>query len=473
MRGGEGEGRWFVPHQLADRVGHLKRHTEERPVNDRLAGLLQSSAKLEIEMQCRIRSVARICRLLSTSTLVGRHDVEKTPITAKLWAIRKAALDKEALVLQSGGREGKGRESVLQEKMPHMSRVEVCYNFASEPSLRDLYINTSGEILIGKIFEDMDSLAGTVAFVHCQDDDPHTLPPQLVTASCEAITLERAIAVKDIVMVGQVCWVGRSSLDVVVEIHEAAAAPVLVAPTPSRLLSSIFTYVSRSRSTGRSVAVNPLLVPPAETPEHSLWQQRDTLALARKQSSPHSSSSAAISSSAAAASLEQAARLLVLGRVARDMPALHPPHCILMQHTVLENTVLCQPQNTNTSGRVFGGILMHRAFDLAEACGLMFAGHVPALLRVDKILFKRPVEIGDLIRLKAHIVASRSGDQAGSQPQAVCEVTVQIVNPSTQSSHISNTFSFVFGYPPETRLKEVLPLSQEEASTIVAGHARL
>jgi len=163
---------------------------------------------------------------------------------------------------------------------------------------------------------------------------------------------------------------------------------------------------------------------------------------------------------------ELAAKLLLRGRVVHDMPALTPPNQILMHLTSLENVVICQPQNVNTSGRVFGGFLIHRAYDLAEACTYMFAGSVGRLRKVDKISFKKPVDIGDLIRLKAQVVSCRGRS-------AAVDVTVQIVKPHKQESSVSNTFSFEFEFDEEVQLKEVLPLSQEEAAIIVRAAHRL
>jgi acyl-coenzyme A thioesterase 9 len=40
-----------------------------------------------------------------------------------------------------------------------------------------------------------------------------------------------------------------------------------------------------------------------------------------------------------------------------DMPALAHPNAVLMRQTALENSLVCQPQNVNTAGRVFGGFL--------------------------------------------------------------------------------------------------------------------
>ena len=44
---------------------------------------------------------------------------------------------------------------------------------------------------------------------------------------------------------------------------------------------------------------------------------------------------------------------------------------------------------------------MHRAYDLALATGYIFAGAYPHFLEVDQIDFKKPVDIGDLVRLKS------------------------------------------------------------------------
>lgn len=49
------------------------------------------------------------------------------------------------------------------------------------------YRNPWDGVRIGRLLEDMDSLAGFVAFDHADDGDPATRPPLLVTATVEAI----------------------------------------------------------------------------------------------------------------------------------------------------------------------------------------------------------------------------------------------------------------------------------------------
>ena len=53
------------------------------------------------------------------------------------------------------------------------------------------------------------------------------------------------------------------------------------------------------------------------------------------------------------------------GNAIIDMPALAHSNVILMSLTTLENCFICQPQNVNMAGSVFGGFLMHKAYDVA------------------------------------------------------------------------------------------------------------
>ena len=233
-------------------------------------------------------------------------------------------------------------------------------------------MDTLGDVLTGKLLEDLDALAGNVAFMHCDDNDPETRPLSLVTASVDRIRqTNRISASDDIVLVGQVAWVGRSSLDILMEIHRVPTghsdnnvtfAPTMITePSDTRLLTSIFTYVARDKVTGKACQVNRYL--PRDACEQSLYTHRETLANTRKAAAKKttSSSSAVVTGQpqgtpSTDTSLDLAS-LLQLGHAMEDMPALNHQNAVLMKHTGLENCLLCQPQNTNTGGKVFGGFL--------------------------------------------------------------------------------------------------------------------
>jgi hypothetical protein len=121
---------------------------------------------------------------------VDNHFVEKTPITAQLWQMRK----------QNGGAQtGSGDHSA---KTVEQSRLSVRYNFTQNANLRDLYVDHTGNVLTGKLFEDMDALAGNVALKHCTDGGPKR--PSLVTASVDEIIQKNPIPIdEDILLIGK------------------------------------------------------------------------------------------------------------------------------------------------------------------------------------------------------------------------------------------------------------------------------
>ena len=163
-------------------------------------------------------------------------------------------------------------------------------------------------------------------------------------------------------------------------------------------------------------------------------------------------------------------RLMESGQAAEDMPSLSDYNSILMRKTQLENIFICQPQNVNTAGRIFGGFLMHRAYDLAHATCYSFAGVYPHFKEVDEILFKKPVDIGDLVRLKSRVVYTSNNKKGDNRPIVQIEVTCYVVKPESHSSYISNTFDFIFQFEDDIKpLKNLLPSTNAEARLLISA----
>ena len=51
------------------------------------------------------------------------------------------------------------------------------------------------------------------------------------------------------------------------------------------------------------------------------------------------------------------------------------------------------------------------------------------LRQMDKIAFRRPVEIGDLVRIKSKVVYTKNSSASGGDAKAVVEVFCQVVKP--------------------------------------------
>ncbi|XP_048446999.1 acyl-coenzyme A thioesterase 2, chloroplastic-like [Pyrus x bretschneideri] len=155
-----------------------------------------------------------------------------------------------------------------------------------------------------------------------------------------------------------------------------------------------------------------------------------------------------------------------------DMPALADRDNILLRYTRLGNSLICQPQQRNMHGRIFGGFLMHRAFELAFSTAYAFAGLVPCFLEVDHIDFLKPVDVGDFLCFRSCVLYTEV--QNPDQPLINIEVVAHVTRPKLRSSEVSNTFYFTFTVRPEAkatkdgfRLLNVVPATEEEARHIV------
>ena len=59
--------------------------------------------------------------------------------------------------------------SSVLEKNTADSRNRIIYDFTTNSTLKNLYIDASGNVSIGKLFEDLDALAGNIAYTHVDD----------------------------------------------------------------------------------------------------------------------------------------------------------------------------------------------------------------------------------------------------------------------------------------------------------------
>lgn len=228
-----------------------------------------------------------------------------------------------------------------------------------------------------------------MAFLHADDNDPGTKPHALVTAAVDRIDCRRPLSADvDYLLTGNVTWTGKSSMRVSLSVGEKPALELgadsasTTRPQSDPCLTGSFLFVAVGPD-GRGVQVNPLQ-PETEAEQalfeqgehdkqrrleereaslerrrpsdeesdvlHSLlggrWSQGTTGAWgspADQVPSQHQPPNASSSSSSSSAS-------------STEQPP--PAGCADLRSTRLSNTVLMQPQQRNTAGRVFGGYLM-------------------------------------------------------------------------------------------------------------------
>ncbi|KAK1569127.1 hypothetical protein Q3G72_032845 [Acer saccharum] len=381
-----------------------------------------------------------------------------SPVTDALWETRSKVFER----LFDPPKDAPPQSELLT-KTPSQSRTSIFYNLSSDYILREQYRDPWNDVRIGKLLEDLDALAGTISFKHCCDDDSTTRPLLLVTASVDKIVLKKPISVDiDLKIVGSVIWVGRSSieiqLDVIQSTKESDDASDSVA------LTANFIFVARDSKTGKAAPVNRLS--PQTEREKFLFEEAEARSKLRKRKRGGDRKEFENGE------VNRLETLLAEGRIFCDMPALADRDSILLRDTRLENSLICQPQQRNIHGRIFGGFLLHRAFELAFSTAYAFAGMVPYFLEIDHVDFLRPVDVGDFLRFKSCVLYTKVENP--DQPLINIEVVAHVTRPEIRSSEVSNAFYFTFTVRPEAkastngfRIRNVVPGTEEEARRIL------
>lgn len=82
-----------------------------------------------------------------------------SPVTNALWEARSSIFER---LLDPPAKEGPPQVELLT-KSPSQSRTTIIYKFSSDYILREQYRDPTNEVRIGKLLEDLDALAGTIA----------------------------------------------------------------------------------------------------------------------------------------------------------------------------------------------------------------------------------------------------------------------------------------------------------------------
>ena len=341
----------------------------------------------------------------------------------------------------------------ILDRDPSSSRVDLTYPFETDATYGNHYRNPFGLLRVGKVMEDLDMFAAHVAFRHCDDDDAATPSLDLVTASIDKI---KALSPKplgidrNLHLSGQVAWTGRTSVNLHMELR-AGDEPYL---------SSNFIFVARDPDTYKAVPINRVV--PGTAAEKAKWenaQQRADVLKAQGKSFLHLSQTGLleeVGSEGLAWCQEQLTRSETLSY----LPSLgHKRNEVTMAQTRMQMTSLCIPQEQNIYGKVFGGTLCRRAYELAFCSVFSFGACQPNFIEVDRIDFLTPVEVGSILRLDSQVL--HTGQHESGQWVVFCEVRASVLKSEQGESHTTNTFTFAFAM--ENPLAAVFTGNLEEA----------
>ena len=422
------------------------------------------------------------------------HTKFMNPIVRALWEQRQATqqrirslADQDSETSRSGiipqeldattmteGRRKKGHFEKVKFRHPSESKTTIDYNFSTDEFLREAYKSPGGAMRFGKVLEDLDALAGNIAFHHVIGGDV-----MLVTAAVDRIALKDIpVLERDQRLSGQVTFVGSSSMEIRMQIHEIENDDDDDDDDENKdgscehWLEGYFTFVAVDPETKKPVKICPLI---PETSEERALFELGALKAAKKKEARKKQIGAGLPITAEVLEMNKRAEQLMIDAFPLiKMPSLADPQAILMSHTQMMNTLIAQPQVRNLSNTIFGGFLMRRAFELAFSNAYSFGGEWPQMLEVDNITFNAPVYVGDLLQFNSRVIYSLPhGGQLdevkrhSSKPLVMIEVECYVMEPEISSAHLSNRFYFTFVLPTKETCKKVLPASSEEANRMV------
>jgi acyl-coenzyme A thioesterase 9 len=323
-------------------------------------------------------------------------------------------------------------------------------------------MNLSGGIRMGLLLEDLDSLAGEIAYRHTEGFNP-ARPVTIVTASVDRLEVnESVLPYFDLRLDGRVTWTGRSSMEIRINLDS------LVDGEWKTCMRSCFTMVAREKH-GNSAAPIHSIEPQTEE-EKELFnmgeenrQRRKLVAEHSLEKKPPNDEERDLIHSIFIKLREQERRNMNvdlsqwLGSTSEL--EFENQHCKFIDSTVLKNTLLMFMQQRNIHGKIFGGYLLRQAYELAFSCATLFLQTRPSFLSLDDNAFLKPVEVGTIVSFTAAIVYT------GKSTMQV-RVEVEVINPQLGSRETTNVFHFAFSGPVRNK---VLPRTYEEAILFLEG----
>lgn len=76
---------------------------------------------------------------------------------------------------------------------------------------------------------------------------------------------------------------------------------------------------------------------------------------------------------------------------------------VILPQSELQMSVLMTPDMANFNGNVHGGDLLRLLDQVAYACASRYSGHYCVTLSVDRVTFKEPIFVGELVTFHANV----------------------------------------------------------------------
>lgn len=269
--------------------------------------------------------------------------------------------------------------------------------FKDDKWLCDAYINAFGRLRAGQLFQDLDALAGRIAYRHCAPAEPVN-----VTASVDRIYMVKKvdeIQNYNFVLAGAVTWTGRSSMEITVKgyaFEDLVPEHITDESLPSEnvFLTANFTFVARDPTTHKSFAINRLL--PVNEKEWLDYRRAESFNAKKKLAAKNQND---------IEPTDEESRLVHdMWKASNLLTLLYSNHVQFMKDTTSTSTLFMQPQYRNRhSYMIFGGYLLRQSFELAYCSAAAFSAAGPRFVSLDSTTFKAPVPVGSVLSMSASV----------------------------------------------------------------------
>ncbi|KAJ9097811.1 hypothetical protein QFC19_006679 [Naganishia cerealis] len=384
--------------------------------------------------------------------------------------------------------------------------------FSKDKTLLEKYKNTAGGLRIGKLLENLDSLAGTIGYRHClpatafatSTEDgmtgittgsiikaSHDAGLYIATAAADRIDMFQDLAapnkIQDIRFSGFVTYTGSSSMEVFVRMEGLGTRP---GDEPKTIMLGRFSIVCRDAFTHRAKKCPQLVLNTSE--EKAMFAIGEDHKNRKKMSSmisldkvPPSQPEINMLHEMMLKVADREKQIEDSGRTGHRPPQSSiKEEIVYTSETELGSVTLVQPQERNLHGKVFGGHLMrlvcffssmrsnasNRWSFLWLLSRRLFAGRTLRFLALDQIIFRLPVPIGAVVRMKAETVTS-------TRPKSKEELStgLEFTSAGNAKVHVVVTAQIqdVAKGNQEPLAKLVVPKTYQEAMEYIEGARRL
>jgi len=327
------------------------------------------------------------------------------------------------------------------------SSLEKILPFNTDLELRESYINFFGGLRLGKLLEDLDFIAGQVAYEHTEGWERGLT---IVTAACDRIDLLGELRCdKDLQLLASVNWVGCSSIEVGVKVSSKDLK------NWRRVVRAYFIMVARRE--GKAEPVNYIKLSNKNElrrfneGEHRQQERRKIAQTSYLIDTPTAKESRLIHD-------------LFLRIKNREIEG------VAMEDSIRKSTLIMQPQFRNVHNKIFGGYLMREAFELAWNITYIFCRKMPKFISVDHMYFLKPVEIGSILSFKGTVIYS-------IEKTLMVEVVTEVIIPKSGETMTTNVCYFTFtiyqnSKDPKKLVPIILPHTYEEGLKYLDGAKR-